>query len=403
MKIEKRLISQNFTRGRTKPIQYVVIHDTANTRAGADALSHYRYFDSADRQASAHYFVDDRRIVQTVEDTDTAWHGGRSVTEVSNDNSIGIEICVNSDGDYRRAVEKTAELAAFLLKKYALSIDRLKRHYDISRKICPRSMYAENWESWGIFVSRVSEKLVSGDSTASKNPELAGKSQIRAVTLAKYLLSKNPAPKLSCTALELADIFIAEGEKEGIRGDLAFCQALHETGNFRFGGDVKPEQNNFAGLGATGGVRGNSFSTPQEGVRAQIQHLKAYANAEPLSQPCVDVRFALVARGSAPRLLDLAGKWAYPGYPRARYKSLQDALNAGETYGHAILRIYEEVEKMEEKKMPAPAVHAWKTEAREFVMQKGISDGSRPTDAATREEVWAMMKNLYSALNRGVS
>lgn len=397
MNIEKRLIARNFTQGRKQAIQYIVIHDTANARAGADALSHYRYFDSADRQASAHYFVDDQRVLQTVEDFDTAWHGGRPLGNISNDNSIGIEICINSDGDYRRAVEKTAELAAFLLRKYRLGIDRLKRHYDISRKICPRSMYAENWESWHSFVSRVSEKLVSGDSAASKNLNIAGKSVIRAVTLAKYLLQKNRDAKVSCTISQLASFYIDEGEKEGIRGDLAFCQALHETGYFRFGGDVRAEQNNFAGLGATGGVQGNSFSTVQEGIRAQIQHLKAYANAEPLRLPCVDQRFALVARGSAPTVLDLGGKWAYPGYPRAKYASLQDAMRTGETYGHAILRIYEEVERMETQKQQP---QTWRDLARQFAVEMKISDGTRPTDVATREEVWAMMKNLYESLKR---
>jgi hypothetical protein len=84
-----------------------------------------------------------------------------------------------------------------------------------------------------------------------------------------------------------------------------------ETGFLQFGGDVKPEQNNFGGIGAIGnGVMGDSFSDQRIGVRAQIQHLKAYATTTPLVQTLVDPRFGLVKRGSAPLLGQLTGQWA---------------------------------------------------------------------------------------------
>lgn len=103
--------------------------------------------------------------------------------------------------------------------------------------------------------------------------------------------------------LSLIPTYFAQGRLEGIRGDIALAQSCLETGWFTFPGDVKPTQNNFAGIGATGGgVRGNSFSSPEEGVTAQIQHLKAYASDEPLKGSLVDPRFSLVKRGSAPTL-----------------------------------------------------------------------------------------------------
>ena len=81
----------------------------------------------------------------------------------------------------------------------------------------------------------------------------------------------------------------------------ANAQAMMETGFLRFGGDVKKEQYNFAGLGATGGGNpGNSFSSIRIGIRAQIQHLKAYACDEELNQDCVDTRFDMVKRCAAP-------------------------------------------------------------------------------------------------------
>ena len=95
-------------------------------------------------------------------------------------------------------------------------------------------------------------------------------------------------------------IYLEECNAEGIKAEVAFCQAMKETGFLRFGGDVSITQYNFAGLGATGGVPGNSYSSVREGIRAQVQHLKAYASTEPLNNPCVDNRFSYVSRGCAP-------------------------------------------------------------------------------------------------------
>ena len=137
--------------------------------------------------------------------------------------------------------------------------------------------------------------------------------------------------------LNLAEIYLEEGEKEGVRGDGAFCQSLIETGYFRFGGDVQPGQHNYAGIGATGGIPGNSFPDARTGVRAQIQHLKAYASTEPLAQKCVDPRYRYVYKGCAPTFEQLAGKWAVPGY--SGYASLEAARAANDTYGHKILKL----------------------------------------------------------------
>lgn len=119
---------------------------------------------------------------------------------------------------------------------------------------------------------------------------------------------------LYCSLYEIAKFYISEGAAEGVRGDIAFCQALIETGVFRYGNDVKWDQNNFCGLGATGGGNpGNSFPTVQTGVRAHIQHLVSYATDKAkteLANDCVDLRFAHGYRGKAPKWEDLAGKWA---------------------------------------------------------------------------------------------
>jgi hypothetical protein len=109
----------------------------------------------------------------------------------------------------------------------------------------------------------------------------------------------------------LARTYIDEADAEGINSDIAFCQMVHETNYLRFGEDVQPGQNNFCGLGATGRDEpGLSFPSVEIGVRAHIQHLKAYANARPLRKKLVDPRFGRVSRGEAPYIEYLAGTWA---------------------------------------------------------------------------------------------
>lgn len=95
-------------------------------------------------------------------------------------------------------------------------------------------------------------------------------------------------------------IFYDEAAAEGVRAEVAFCQTMKETGYLKFGGDVSISQYNFAGIGATGnGACGNSFGSVREGIRAQIQHLKAYASSDGLNNACVDPRFSYVKRASA--------------------------------------------------------------------------------------------------------
>ncbi|AFY69397.1 cell wall hydrolase/autolysin [Thalassoporum mexicanum PCC 7367] len=109
----------------------------------------------------------------------------------------------------------------------------------------------------------------------------------------------------------LPNVYREEAAIEGINHDIAFCQMCLETGFLRFGGDVEPQQNNFAGLGAIElGNGGDRFPTIRIGIRAHVQHLKAYASTEPLVQPLVDSRFRFVIRGTAPLVGQLSGRWA---------------------------------------------------------------------------------------------
>lgn len=157
MEINKKLIKYNFSSRNGKGIKYIVVHDTGNTKAGSGALNHYIYFNGGNRKASSHYFIDDKEIIQTVDDENASWHcgDGKGVYGITNSNSIGIEICVNEDGDYKKAQMKAIELIRHLMKIHHIPKENVIRHFDASRKICPKSMSAVGWREWTLFYDKI--------------------------------------------------------------------------------------------------------------------------------------------------------------------------------------------------------------------------------------------------------
>ena len=117
----------------------------------------------------------------------------------------------------------------------------------------------------------------------------------------KYPSYYSQNDKEAKTIEDFCKIYVEECKNEGVRVEVAFAQAMVETGYLSFGGDVDISQYNFAGMGATGnGVKGNSFSTVRLGIRAQVQHLKCYASTDKLNGDCVDPRWGEWLRGKAP-------------------------------------------------------------------------------------------------------
>ncbi len=169
---------------------------------------------------------------------------------------------------------------------------------------------------------------------------IEGTSAVTANNLAMYFKRKNgvyptfyknsDAPTIE----KFCQIYVEESKAEGIKVEVAFMQAMVETGWLKFGGAVQISQYNFAGIGALdGGAQGATFKTIREGVRAQIQHLKAYANEKPLNNTQVDPRFQLVKRGSAKYVEWLGQKENPNGYGWA----------TAEDYGYKILRLIKEL------------------------------------------------------------
>lgn len=137
---------------------------------------------------------------------------------------------------------------------------------------------------------------------------IMGQSAVTTDQMVKYFLDNGmeyPSEVLSqggAADIEtFCQMYYEEAIAEGVRPEVAFVQTMKETGWLQYGGDARIEQYNFAGLGTTGGgVAGNSYPDVRTGIRAQIQHLKAYATDQPLNQECVDDRYGYVAKGSAP-------------------------------------------------------------------------------------------------------
>ena len=136
--INKDILNKNH-RLRTnidREVKYIVIHETANTKIGADAKAHNEYIKNMEdgRMVSWHYTVDDKEIYNHIPDTEVAWHSG---TDDGNNHGIAVEIAVNDDGDYEKSLSNASKLTAFLLKRNNLDIDSVKQHADFSGKNCP--------------------------------------------------------------------------------------------------------------------------------------------------------------------------------------------------------------------------------------------------------------------------
>jgi len=156
-------IQYNYNKNISIIPTYLVIHETGNTSVGADANAHYRYWNNNDTaNASTHFVVDNKEIYQMLALDQSAWHVGdnRGYSNITNVNSIGIEIAVNADGDYDIARQNSIDLTINIMKSLNMDISQLKRHYDASGKNCPEIMLRHP-ELWIDFVAQVEQGLSS--------------------------------------------------------------------------------------------------------------------------------------------------------------------------------------------------------------------------------------------------
>ncbi len=160
MNIKTDLTSVNYRSGRNgNSIDYIVCHFTGNQNDKASGNANY--FRCVNRQASAHYFVDDNEIVQVVREGDTSWHcgDGNGRYGITNSNSIGIEMCATNGDISEKTIENTLWLVKSLMNKYGIDIDHVVRHYDASRKCCPSPFSPNNWSRWWEFKERLKGRV----------------------------------------------------------------------------------------------------------------------------------------------------------------------------------------------------------------------------------------------------
>ena len=182
MKINQLISKFNFTRYTNRNIQYLVIHWVG---AVSKAKDNAKYFAGGDRRASAHYFVDDTSIWQSVEDKNASWNcggglqgpGGHSCHgKCSNANSIGIEMCLDKPGHISdKTISNTAELVQSLMKKYEIPASHVIRHYDITGKDCPAPYCYKNNSKW----PALRDMLTGAETVKTKTSKPAAKSAIQ--------------------------------------------------------------------------------------------------------------------------------------------------------------------------------------------------------------------------------
>ena len=175
----KQCNERNYRKGRDFPINWICLHFTANN--GDTAQNNADYFArEGGLNASAHYFVDTARIVQSVKDSDTAWHcgrerGGSYYNDCRNANSIGIEMCsIIWNGVYvipEETMKRAAKLTRELMAKYHIPVSRVCRHYDVTHKDCPEP-WVRNPQLWQKFKTMLTEKEVE-DMTEAQTRAIA--------------------------------------------------------------------------------------------------------------------------------------------------------------------------------------------------------------------------------------
>lgn len=148
-----RMISK-YNHYNTNVVKYIVIHYTGNNTDSAK--NNAIYFNGGNRNASAHYFVDDTSIYQVVEDNKGAWHIGNSKTAPNNQNSLGVEMCCKNGVVTEKTEENTIQLVKFLMKKYNIPISNVRTHAEVTNygKTCP-NWNANNWQRWKNFKNRL--------------------------------------------------------------------------------------------------------------------------------------------------------------------------------------------------------------------------------------------------------
>lgn len=427
--------SSHFRKGREHPLTRVTIHHAVMVGNARMVAASFR---GTDKKSATYAIGNDGSIVQCVKEEDTPWtsnsfdNDSRAITiEVGNSSvkkpwpisdaamealiCLLVDICQRNPGIGR--LRYTGDLSGnltmhkwfyntqcpgdYLTEKFGWIADEVNKRldaanvpkvttvYDLSAVGLPETLaegIRAELESAGYSAVLTAREVRQELPVTPAEPEgyhsIAGEAVATAAQMIAYIKAKRPGVEQS--VIDMIPLYLTEGKAEGIAGDIAFAQSCVETGLFALPQEtcaVKLSQNNFAMMGVTSTfAQGESFATPQIGIRAQIQHLKAYANAEALKGVCVDPRFKLVTRGSAPYVEWLGQKENPQGKGWAS--------SAG--YGKKILDALAEIRGTQ-----APAVDK-PTEDTLALGNVVTMQGGAPVYGANKEFCsWVYSKNLY--------
>lgn len=347
--------SPHYRKGRDHPLTRVTIHHAVMVGNARMVAASFR---GTDRKSATYAIGTDGSVVQCVSEADTPWTSNshdndtRAITiEVANTSTkdpwpVGaetmealvrllVDICQRNPGIGRlrytgdttgnmtmhRWFHNTQCPGTYLAERFEQIADEVNKRldankapqvttvYDLSASGLPEALAEQvkaELKAAGYSATLTAREVKQEQPVTPTEPEgyhsIAGEAVATAAQMIAYIKAKRPDVEQS--VIDMIPLYLSEGKAEGIAGDIAFAQSCIETGNFAFPGEtcaVTLGQNNFAMMGVTSTfAKGESFATPQLGIRAQIQHLKAYANSEALVGACVDPRFKYVSRGSTP-------------------------------------------------------------------------------------------------------
>ena len=369
MKIIESILTKNrcYQNGRKITVKGLMLHSIGCPQPSAEVL--VKSWNNATAGTCVHAFIDGNSgdVYQTLPWNRRAWHCGSGNRGSGNDSYIAVEMCEPACIKYmsganficsdlvtakvmtERTYKVAVELFAMLCKQFGLN--PLADGVILSHKEGHARGIASNhgdpehlWTQLGMgytmdgfrkAVKAAMDGEFSGGSGTDGYTKIMGRAVATAKQMQEYIKKKNPA--VAPSVLAMIPFYLSEGEAEGVRGDIAFAQSCLETGNFTFSGSaVTLEQNNFCGMGVTAnGMKGNSFDTPQLGIRAQVQHLKAYASADALVNACIDPRFQFVARECAP----------YVEWLGQKENPVGKGWATGEKYGEKVLAVLNGITK----------------------------------------------------------
>ena len=387
MKLVEAILTKNpcYTAGRKITVKGLMLHSVGCPQPKASVFIN-SWNSASYNNACVHGFIDgnDGTVYQTLPWNHRGWHCASGSKGSGNNTHIGIEMCEPACIKYtggsnftcsdlataravaKRTYEAAVALFAMLCKQYGLNptadgviISHKEGH---ARGIASNHGDPEHlWTQLGMgytmdgFRKAVRAAMEGGSQGGSQggalvdgHTKIMGTAVATAAQMQSYLKAVNPS--VAQSVIDMIPLYLSEGAAEGVRGDIAFAQSCLETGNFGFSGSaVTLDQNNFCGMGVTAnGMKGNSFDTPHLGIRAQIQHLKAYASKDDLKNALVDPRFQYVTRGCAVYVEWLGQKenpdgkgWAAgAGYGSKILTILQKVINATGSTGGSSDNLY---------------------------------------------------------------